>query len=413
MSGWILILALLVLGGVLSTLGDRLGSRVGKARLSLFNLRPRSTAVLITVLTGSLISAISLGLMLLVSERLRTGLFELDQLERRLRDNRQALQRSREQTQQSLLQLDRSERDLRRAEAGRRQARRQLAVAQQQAGRLQRTLVPLNQQRQALERERDRLSRDINAKDADIRRNRAELAQVTGKIAASARELQQLETNLIALRRGDVVISSGQPLEIAKVQIQDPAQARPFIEALLRQANLNAYRRVLPGEEVKQQILLVPRSDIAKLEGVLRKRGTWVVSLISAANVLKGERRVVAFPDVRPNRQVVAEGESLATTVLEGDERSPEEVRGRLNLLLAAAFTQAQRRGTLSDGLRFDVSRLNQLGADLSNRPAGQEVRLEARSSRSSDLADPLVVEIRAIQTSASTPQPPRGAVGR
>ena len=33
MSGWALILVLLVLGGVLSTLGDRLGSRVGKARL--------------------------------------------------------------------------------------------------------------------------------------------------------------------------------------------------------------------------------------------------------------------------------------------------------------------------------------------------------------------------------------------
>ena len=413
MSGWILILALLVLGGVLSTLGDRLGTRVGKARLSLFNLRPRSTAVLITVLTGSLISAISLGLMLLVSERLRTGLFELDQLERRLRDSRQALQRSRDQTQQSLLQFERSQRDLRRAEAGRLQARSRLAMAEQQAARLRGVLVPLRQQRLALERERDLLSRDIRAKDADIRRNRAELARVTTRIAASARELQQLETNLIALRRGDVVISSGQPLEIAKVQIQDPAQARPFIDALLRQANLNAYRRVLPGEEVKQQILLVPRSDIAKLEGVLGKRGTWVVSLISAANVLKGERQVVAFPDVRPNRQVVAEGEVLASTVLEADERSPDQVRSRLNLLLAAAFTQAQRRGTLSDGLRFDVSRFNQLGAELSNRPAGLEVRLEARSSRSSDLADPLVVEIRANQTAPASPQPPRGAPGR
>ena len=86
MSGWLLILALLVLGGVLSTLGDRLGSRVGKARLSLFNLRPRKTAVVITALTGSLISAISLGLMLLVSNQLRVGLFELVQIQARLRD---------------------------------------------------------------------------------------------------------------------------------------------------------------------------------------------------------------------------------------------------------------------------------------------------------------------------------------
>ena len=85
MSGWLLILALLVLGGILSTLGDRLGSRVGKARLSLFNMRPRRTAVVITVLTGSLISALSLGLMLLVSRQLRVGLFELDALQARLK----------------------------------------------------------------------------------------------------------------------------------------------------------------------------------------------------------------------------------------------------------------------------------------------------------------------------------------
>ena len=125
MSGWLLILALLLLGGVLSTLGDRLGSKVGKARLSLMGMRPRRTAVLITVLTGSLISGISLGLMLLVSDRLRTGLFELDQLERRLRDSRQALLHSREQ-------LQRSERDRRQAEGERRQARGQLAQAEQQ-----------------------------------------------------------------------------------------------------------------------------------------------------------------------------------------------------------------------------------------------------------------------------------------
>ena len=87
MSGWLLILALLVLGGILSTLGDRLGSRVGKARLSLFNMRPRRTAVVITVLTGSLISALSLGLMLLVSRQLRVGLFELDALQARLSNN--------------------------------------------------------------------------------------------------------------------------------------------------------------------------------------------------------------------------------------------------------------------------------------------------------------------------------------
>jgi uncharacterized protein (DUF3084 family) len=382
-SGWLLILALLLLGGVLSTLGDRLGSKVGKARLSLLGLRPRSTAVVITVLTGSLISAISLGLMLLVSDRLRTGLFELDQLERRLRDGREA--------------LDRSQRELRAAEEGRQEARSQLAMVEAQAGSLRRELAPLIQQRQQLERERDELSREIGAKDADIRRNREELARLNSRINAGAKELQQLETNLIALRRGDVVISSGQPLEIAKVRIEQPDQARPVIEALLRQTNANVYQRVLPGEAPKRQILLVPRSDITKLEGILSKKGDWVVSLISAANVLKGERQVVAFPDVRRNKLVVKAGEQLATTMLEGDERSAEQVRSRLNVLLASAYNTVKRDGSLASGLQFDAGSVNQLTRALTDRPAGQAVQLQAISRRNSDVVDPVAVEIRAV----------------
>ncbi|QNG28873.1 DUF3084 domain-containing protein [Synechococcus sp. LTW-R] len=388
MSGWILILALLILGGVLSTLGDRLGSKVGKARLSLFRLRPKKTAVVITVLTGSLISAISLGLMLLVSDRLRTGLFELDQIEQRLRDSRDALASSRKDLAQSRSAL-------RSAEQERSQAQSQLKVVEQQANRLQKELAPLMEQRRQLEVERDRLSRDIAAKDSDLQRNRAELAKLNIKIKTSSQELERLERNLIALRQGDVVISSGQPLEVAKVRIENASQAREVIHALLQRTNLNVYQRVLPGETPNRQILLVPRSDISKLETTLSKRGEWVVSLISAANVLKGERQVVAFPDVRPNKRVVRSGEQLATTVLEADERSQDQVRSRLNLLLAAALTRAQRQGALANGLQFDPTRVSQLAEALVNRPPGETAKLEAVSRANSDLADPVAVDIR------------------
>jgi uncharacterized protein (DUF3084 family) len=387
-SGWILILALLILGGVLSTLGDRLGSKVGKARLSLFRLRPKKTAVVITVLTGSLISAISLGLMLLVSDRLRTGLFELDQIEQRLRDSRDALASSRKDLAQSRSAL-------RSAEEERSAAQSQLKVVAQQASRLQKELAPLMEQRRQLEVERDRLSRDIAAKDSDLQRNRAELAKLNIKIKTSSQELERLERNLIALRQGDVVISSGQPLEVAKVRIENASQAREVIHALLQRTNLNVYHRVLPGETPNRQILLVPRSDISKLERTLSKRGEWVVSLISAANVLKGERQVVAFPDVRPNKRVVRSGEQLATTVLEADERSQDQVRSRLNLLLAAAFTRAQRQGALANGLQFDPTRVSQLAEALVNRPPGETAKLEAVSRANSDLADPIAVDIR------------------
>ena len=91
MSGWLLIIFLLLLGGMISTLGDLLGSKIGKARFSVLKLRPKKTAVLITILTGSLISASSLSLMILVNRQLRIGLFRLGDLQKKLQESKQIL----------------------------------------------------------------------------------------------------------------------------------------------------------------------------------------------------------------------------------------------------------------------------------------------------------------------------------
>ena len=387
MTGWLLILALLALGGVLSTLGDRLGSLVGKARLSLLGMRPRRTAVLITVLTGSLISAISLGLMLLVSERLRTGLFELDRLEQRLQTSRL---------------------EVARAEQGKREAQTRFEQAQSRASKLRQELAPLLDQRNRLELERSRLSQEVKGRDAEIRRTEAELAQVRRRISASAQELKDLEGTLIALRRGAVVLSSGQTLASAKVNLERPEQATEVITALLQQANLNAFRRVLPGQPADRQILLVPKNDISKLEGLLAKPGSWVVSILSAANVLRGERQVLAFPDLRPNRPVVKAGEVLASTTIEGDLTALEPVSRRLNLLLAAAYARAQRQGTLVEGLQFDAASLKQLARELSERQPGQVAQLEALAINSASTADPIAVELRWL----AAPAPAQSGAG-
>jgi len=90
-SGWLLIIFLLLLGGLISTLGDLLGSKIGKARFSVLKLRPKKTAILITILTGSLISASSLSLVILVNRQLRIGLFRLGDLQKKLQDSRKVL----------------------------------------------------------------------------------------------------------------------------------------------------------------------------------------------------------------------------------------------------------------------------------------------------------------------------------
>ena len=93
MTVWLKILLLLILGGILSTLGDRLGTRVGKARLSIFKLRPKSTAILITVFTGSIISAISFATMVIFDRDLRVGLFQLEDIREKIIESEKELKK--------------------------------------------------------------------------------------------------------------------------------------------------------------------------------------------------------------------------------------------------------------------------------------------------------------------------------
>ncbi|MCS7191058.1 MAG: DUF3084 domain-containing protein, partial [Fimbriimonadales bacterium] len=68
----LIILALLTLfGGALAYAGDWLGRKLGKQRLSLFGIRPRHTATLITTVTGCITVALTVIGMTLVNESFR------------------------------------------------------------------------------------------------------------------------------------------------------------------------------------------------------------------------------------------------------------------------------------------------------------------------------------------------------
>ncbi len=116
MSGWLLIIFLLLLGGLISTFGDLLGTKIGKARFSILKLRPRRTATLITIITGSLISASSLSLMILVNRQLRVGLFRLGDLQKQLQDSRQSLVPLKKEREQLEKKIQKKEFDLKQLE---------------------------------------------------------------------------------------------------------------------------------------------------------------------------------------------------------------------------------------------------------------------------------------------------------
>ena len=89
---WILIIFLILLGGSIAPFGDLLGSKIGKSRFSIFKLRPKKTATIVTIITGGFISAISIGLLILVSEEFRQRLFvDIPFLQKTLDESKKAL----------------------------------------------------------------------------------------------------------------------------------------------------------------------------------------------------------------------------------------------------------------------------------------------------------------------------------
>ena len=89
---WILIVILILLGGLIAPFGDLLGTKIGKARFSIYKLRPKKTARIATIITGGFISAISIGLLILVSEEFRQRLFvDIPFLQKTLDESKKAL----------------------------------------------------------------------------------------------------------------------------------------------------------------------------------------------------------------------------------------------------------------------------------------------------------------------------------
>jgi cell division protein FtsB len=101
-----IVIILVVVGGLIAYLGDRIGMKVGKGRLSLFGLRPKYSSIIVTIVSGVLIAVISLGLILLVSERSRVAMFELDNLLEEIEKSQVELKSLRQEKQELKGEID-------------------------------------------------------------------------------------------------------------------------------------------------------------------------------------------------------------------------------------------------------------------------------------------------------------------
>ena len=317
MSGWLLIIFLLLLGGLISSFGDLLGTRIGKARFSIFKLRPRKTATLITIITGSLISASSISLILLVNSQLRVGLFRLGDLQKKLQESRKLL-------------------------------------------------LSLKSERETLE----------------------------DKIINKERELTKLEKNVIALRSGKVVISSGQSIFIAEIEADKRIKVDLQMQNIIKNANKFTQEQVIPNVTEPRRILLLRKNHIDELKKTIRNGGNWVINIKSVRNVLEGENYVYAFPELRENKTIVLKDEIISKNSFINKNNNIKDLKNTINLLLASSLAEAKRRGSLVNEIKLKSDSVKKLQSFI-GKNKGFDFEFEVVSLRDSKTAQPIIVELK------------------
>jgi hypothetical protein len=137
-----LVIAVIVLSGVVAYVGDIIGKRLGKKRVSLFGLRPRQTAVLVAVTTGWIITAGTIAVLAVASSSVREAVFNLERLHQQVRDAQSEAQLALMQRDGTLAELRDVESQLGKATARASEAQ---AAADEAAGEVVQTRGELEQ----------------------------------------------------------------------------------------------------------------------------------------------------------------------------------------------------------------------------------------------------------------------------
>ncbi|MGK7887929.1 MAG: DUF3084 domain-containing protein [Leptolyngbyaceae cyanobacterium] len=383
-TGILLIGAMLILGGVLATAGDRIGMKVGKARLSLFNLRPRQTATVVTILTGGLISTTTLGVLFLLNEQLRTGVFELKDIQddlaaaqldlEAIRDERDAIdqelvraQMDQEEAAENLRQINESLQasELAQAETEAQLAEKQaeLTAANEKFRQTQAALEQVSQQATDLRAEIRQLQQRQRQQSQEFNQQREALVEQDAQIFEKTQQLEELERQraflideLQTLRSGDVALFRNQPLAEGVVSAATPAEAVQTVRQVLRRANQTVLAQILPGTQpAERQVVLITNIQVERLIAQLQDGREYVVRILSAGNYLVGEPCVSAqlqciqvTAEAVPNELIFFEGEKIAATAIGAELNTEETLGDRFNLLISATEFRAQQAGVLA-----------------------------------------------------------------
>jgi uncharacterized protein (DUF3084 family) len=184
---WGLIIFLIAISGFIAFVGNYVGRRAGKRRISIFGIRPYYTSMIITVLTGIIITTVTLITLISVSSSMRSALENKAQLQETIRLLSQKLS-----TTQSELSIRASE----------------LSAAIEYQKKLEKSIKEQNERVKELEKklketEDEIKSREITLKNREIalEESKAQLRELDRQRELLIRTISELNKEVEKLKR--------------------------------------------------------------------------------------------------------------------------------------------------------------------------------------------------------------------
>jgi len=301
MSGYgaFLIVALIVASGIIAYVGDVIGRRMGRRRLTLFGLRPRYTAITISVFAGMLIAGFTLISAMLVSQNVRDAILHMEAIRKenvRLEHTARGWE----------TRAERSKRRAALAQESLDEARGRLATI---TAALQRQAVRLERQKRDLEAARQRLrvaSGELKARTSELVRQKENLEAVRARLSEVSAELEKerqelgLQRDELAKARETLATTQGK-LESESKQLSEVEEKLSSVNRQLENATRDAFkagreliRLYSQSEQLQAQIqdLLAWRQGAEQVLGEIRTQ-----PVIFGANE---EILTVVVPGARP-----------------------------------------------------------------------------------------------------------------
>ncbi len=323
-AGIIFVISILILGGLIAVVSDRLGMKVGKARLSLFKMRPRQTAAVVTIVTGTVLSGLTLGIMFTASKPLRRGVFKIDQIQERLNQTRKDLT-------QTTDERDRVQRELALASS-------KLKTAQTQFRQINESLEKTNTEAVEIQTELEQAQQQLQQAESQLSQLQQQLDGVETAKAEMESELNQTEDQLQQVSQQKQTLQS--EIEQLKTERQKLIQQREEVQAQIQQRDQEIQQKDEAIEERDQEIKQRDRI-ITQREETLQNLETERQNLEQQTAVLKQQLSLIGrnLKLLREGSVGLKRGQILASGLVKTQDKEQSKII--VNRILQAANQRA------------------------------------------------------------------------